>query len=138
MSYMYYSMVGTFTTIIVAVVVSYFSKPDDDEYDKNLLHPMVHTIGNWFTRQESLSVAATTDTTSTTTITTGKSVSINEIEAGTQAIANSAFLQDDAVDYVPSSVTIDKSNEFSQTKLSTTTNSSPHLKSATRDQILTS
>lgn len=118
-------------TIFVAIVVSYFTKSDDDDYDRNLLHPMVHTIGNWFTRQESAAVAAATDTASTTTTTTttmGKSVSITEIEAGTQAIANSTFVRNDADDDVPSSVTIDKPNESSQTKLSTTTKSSSHPK----------
>lgn len=48
MTYMYYSVVGTLVTIIVAVIVSYFTASDDDTYDEKLLHPMVITIRRWW------------------------------------------------------------------------------------------
>lgn len=48
MTYMYYGVVGTFVTIIVAVIVSYITASDDDTYDEKLLHPMVITIRQWW------------------------------------------------------------------------------------------
>lgn len=48
MTYMYYGVIGTFVTIIVAVIVSYITASDDDTCDEKLLHPMVITVKRWW------------------------------------------------------------------------------------------
>lgn len=48
MTYMYYAVIGTFVTIIVAIVVSYFTASDEDAYDENLLHPCVIKLRHWY------------------------------------------------------------------------------------------
>lgn len=48
MTYMYYGAVGTSVTIIVAIVVSYFTASDADAFDEKLLHPMVIALTHWW------------------------------------------------------------------------------------------
>lgn len=48
MTYMYYAVLGTFVTIIVAIVVSYFTASEEDAFDENLLHPCVMKLRNWY------------------------------------------------------------------------------------------
>lgn len=45
---MYYAVLGTFVTIIVAIVVSYFTASDEDAFDENLLHPCVIKLRHWY------------------------------------------------------------------------------------------
>lgn len=40
-SYMYWSIIGTFITIFVGTLVSYFTGSDDDTYEAKLLHPLI-------------------------------------------------------------------------------------------------
>lgn len=81
MSYMYYSLVGTMSTIIVAVLVSYFTKTDDD-YDENLLHPMVLKVREYFTCQPSHVESRKS-----------RPSSMNEIETGSRV--NPAYKRDE-------------------------------------------
>lgn len=108
-SYMYYSMVGTITTIMVAIIVSYFTKSDDDEFDEKLLHPMILKIRNFLTCQRGDRSNATKASLNNdeenqrqsqqhyhhqigkTAARTG-----NEIESGSQATTNAAFVHDDS------------------------------------------
>lgn len=76
MSYMYYSMLGTIVTIVVAMIVSYITKSSDDVFDESLLHPIVLKIRNIFTCQ------------------TSNRQSINEIE---RANMNLAFVHDENI-----------------------------------------
>lgn len=48
MTYMYYAVLGTFVTIIVAIIVSYFTVSDEDTFDENLLHPCVIQLRHWY------------------------------------------------------------------------------------------
>lgn len=48
MTYMYYAVLGTFVTIIVAIIVSYFTASDEDAFDENLLHPCVVKLRHWY------------------------------------------------------------------------------------------
>lgn len=48
MTYMYYAVFGTFVTIIVAIIVSYFTASDEDAFDENLLHPCVIKLRHWY------------------------------------------------------------------------------------------
>lgn len=43
-SYMYYSLIGTFLTVVVGIVVSYLTRHRDDAYDHKLLHPAVYRL----------------------------------------------------------------------------------------------
>ncbi|XP_065089552.1 sodium-coupled monocarboxylate transporter 1 isoform X2 [Ochlerotatus camptorhynchus] len=43
-SYMYYSLIGTFLTVIVGTLVSYLTRHRDDAYDHKLLHPAVYRL----------------------------------------------------------------------------------------------
>lgn len=43
-SYMYYSLIGTFITVIVGTVISYITAHRDDAYDSKLLHPMIYKL----------------------------------------------------------------------------------------------
>lgn len=48
MSYMYYAVLGTFVTIIVAIIVSYCTASEEDAFDENLLHPCVRKLRHWY------------------------------------------------------------------------------------------
>lgn len=48
MTYMYYAVLGTFVTIIVAIIVSFFTASDEDTFDENLLHPCVVKLRHWY------------------------------------------------------------------------------------------
>lgn len=48
MTYMYYAVIGTFVTIIVAIIVSHFTASDEDNFDENLLHPCVIKLRHWY------------------------------------------------------------------------------------------
>lgn len=48
MTYMYYAVLGTFVTLIVAIIVSYFTASEEDAFDENLLHPWVMKLRHWF------------------------------------------------------------------------------------------
>lgn len=48
MTYMYYAVIGTFVTIIVAIIVSYFTASDEDTFDEKLLHPCVTKLRHWY------------------------------------------------------------------------------------------
>ncbi|XP_021713419.1 sodium-coupled monocarboxylate transporter 1 isoform X1 [Aedes aegypti] len=43
-SYMYYSLIGTFLTVIIGTLVSYLTRHRDDAYDHKLLHPAVYRL----------------------------------------------------------------------------------------------
>ncbi|XP_039449985.1 sodium-coupled monocarboxylate transporter 1 isoform X3 [Culex pipiens pallens] len=43
-SYMYYSLIGTFITVIVGTIVSYATAHRDDAYDHKLLHPAIYRL----------------------------------------------------------------------------------------------
>ncbi|XP_055615923.1 sodium-coupled monocarboxylate transporter 1 isoform X2 [Toxorhynchites rutilus septentrionalis] len=45
-SYMYYSLIGTFLTVIIGTVVSYLTSSRDDAYDHKLLHPFVYRLSH--------------------------------------------------------------------------------------------
>lgn len=47
-SYMYYSFLGTTITVVVAIVVSYLTRTNDDLYDSKLLNPFVFRICECF------------------------------------------------------------------------------------------
>lgn len=47
-SYMYYSLIGTFITVFVGIVVSYMTASLDDAYDSKLIHPWFLKMSNWF------------------------------------------------------------------------------------------
>lgn len=40
-TYMYWSIIGTFITVFVGTLVSYCTSSDDDTYEAKLLHPMI-------------------------------------------------------------------------------------------------
>lgn len=48
MTYMYYAVLGTFVTIIVGIIVSYFTASDEDNFDENLMHPSVVKLRHWY------------------------------------------------------------------------------------------
>lgn len=48
MTYMYYAVLGTFVTIMVGIIVSYFTASDEDNFDENLLHPSVVKLCHWY------------------------------------------------------------------------------------------
>lgn len=43
-SYMYYSLIGTFITVVVGTIISYITRSQEDAYDSKLLHPLVYKI----------------------------------------------------------------------------------------------
>ncbi|XP_053682409.1 sodium-coupled monocarboxylate transporter 1 isoform X1 [Sabethes cyaneus] len=43
-SYMYYSLIGTFITVVVGTIVSYLTSHRDDAYDHKLLHPAIYRL----------------------------------------------------------------------------------------------
>ncbi|XP_062535647.1 sodium-coupled monocarboxylate transporter 1-like isoform X3 [Armigeres subalbatus] len=43
-SYMYYSLIGTFLTVTIGILVSYLTQNRDDAYDHKLLHPAVYRL----------------------------------------------------------------------------------------------
>lgn len=48
MSYMYYSPIGTFITIFVAIIVSKLTYNKDEQCEDKLLNPMIIKIRNYF------------------------------------------------------------------------------------------
>lgn len=43
-SYMYYSLIGTFLTVFIGWIVSWMTGSRDDAYDSNLLHPVIYKL----------------------------------------------------------------------------------------------
>lgn len=117
---MYYSMVGTISTIVIAIIASYITKSDTDEYDEKLLHPWVLAIRRYFAYSnddtgksividgndgeinnddKTNQLKSTTDnpTIDKLTMNNNNIIFINDIENDNQtlAIANAAFVHDD-------------------------------------------
>jgi hypothetical protein len=44
---MYYSLIGTFITLIVGIIVSYATASKDDAYESKLLHPVIYRFSQW-------------------------------------------------------------------------------------------
>lgn len=61
-TYMYYGVMGTIITVIVGVIVSLFTRSDEDAFDHKLLHPVVLRIWKWLGAPESLSEEPTFNT----------------------------------------------------------------------------
>ncbi|XP_058058532.1 sodium-coupled monocarboxylate transporter 1-like [Anopheles bellator] len=51
-SYMYYSLIGTFLTVVIGTVVSLLSRHEDDAYDRKLLHPIAYHCSKVFPGKE--------------------------------------------------------------------------------------
>ncbi|XP_055590120.1 sodium-coupled monocarboxylate transporter 1 isoform X2 [Uranotaenia lowii] len=51
-SYMYYSLIGTFITVVVGTLVSYLTHHSDDAYDHKLLHPAVYRLSKMLPGKE--------------------------------------------------------------------------------------
>uniref|UniRef100_A0A2M4A1K2 Putative sodium/solute symporter n=2 Tax=Anopheles triannulatus TaxID=58253 RepID=A0A2M4A1K2_9DIPT len=51
-SYMYYSLIGTFLTVAIGALVSVLTTHDDDAYDRKLLHPVAYHCSRWFPGKE--------------------------------------------------------------------------------------
>ncbi|XP_035775466.1 sodium-coupled monocarboxylate transporter 1-like isoform X2 [Anopheles albimanus] len=51
-SYMYYSLIGTFLTVAIGVIVSVLTSHDDDAYDRKLLHPVAYYCSSLFPGKE--------------------------------------------------------------------------------------
>ncbi|XP_058467266.1 sodium-coupled monocarboxylate transporter 1 isoform X2 [Malaya genurostris] len=51
-SYMYYSLIGTFITVLIGTVVSYITSHRDDAYDHKLLHPAIYRLSRLFPGKE--------------------------------------------------------------------------------------
>lgn len=47
-SYMYYSLIGCFITILIGWTVSYFTGSESDLYDQELIHPIARKMANVF------------------------------------------------------------------------------------------
>uniref|UniRef100_A0A2M4BH38 Putative sodium/solute symporter n=1 Tax=Anopheles marajoara TaxID=58244 RepID=A0A2M4BH38_9DIPT len=51
-SYMYYSLIGTFLTVAIGALVSVLTSNDDDAYDRKLLHPVAYYCSRLFPGKE--------------------------------------------------------------------------------------
>lgn len=51
-SYMYYSLIGTAITVIIGVLVSYATQNKEDNYDSNLLHPLIFKWSQCFSGEK--------------------------------------------------------------------------------------
>ncbi|XP_073969455.1 sodium-coupled monocarboxylate transporter 1 isoform X2 [Rhodnius prolixus] len=51
MTYMYYSLLGTFLTVFLGLIVSYITATEDEKYDEKLVHPMARTFYKWLPGQ---------------------------------------------------------------------------------------
>ncbi|XP_049536932.1 sodium-coupled monocarboxylate transporter 1 isoform X1 [Anopheles darlingi] len=51
-SYMYYSLIGTFLTVAIGALVSVLTSHDDDAYDRKLLHPVAYYCSRLFPGKE--------------------------------------------------------------------------------------
>lgn len=47
-SYMYYSIIGCFTTILLGWTISYFTGSESDLYDEELIHPWARKMAHVF------------------------------------------------------------------------------------------
>lgn len=47
-TYMYYSFIGCFITILIGWTVSYFTSSESDLYDQTLIHPIARKMANYF------------------------------------------------------------------------------------------
>lgn len=47
-TYMYYSLIGCFITILIGWTVSYFTGSESDLYDQELIHPIARKMANFF------------------------------------------------------------------------------------------
>ncbi|XP_050099397.1 sodium-coupled monocarboxylate transporter 1 isoform X3 [Anopheles aquasalis] len=51
-SYMYYSLIGTFLTVAIGTLVSVLTSHEDDAYDRKLLHPVAYYCSRLFPGKE--------------------------------------------------------------------------------------
>jgi sodium-coupled monocarboxylate transporter 8/12 len=47
-TYMYYSLIGCFISILIGWTVSYFTGSESDLYDQELIHPVARKMANFF------------------------------------------------------------------------------------------
>lgn len=53
-SYMYYSLFGTFITVFVGMAVSLLTRSEHDKYNSKYIHPVVYRFSKWFPGSEDL------------------------------------------------------------------------------------
>ncbi|XP_075224836.1 sodium-coupled monocarboxylate transporter 1 isoform X2 [Lycorma delicatula] len=68
-TYMYYSFLGTTITVVLGVIISYFTSSEDDIYDEKLIHPIARKVSNWLPgkKRKYLNSRPTPNSTSTNT-----------------------------------------------------------------------
>lgn len=61
-TYMYYSLIGCFISILVGWTVSYFTGSESDLYDQELIHPVARKMANFFPGKKRRYAEKTADT----------------------------------------------------------------------------
>lgn len=64
---MYYSLIGTALTVIIGVVVSYFTQDPKDSYNAKLLHPLIFKLNERFGGDKPYYIKEHLDNNTTTT-----------------------------------------------------------------------